>query len=202
LKCLASRRGHFAHFETNVMSRISGLDPKAATRVGVLAMAVGLVPSGSLFPQGPESDAVTAAAAAVIIAHEHLLQNTRGLAEGVARLDARELPRPTGAKESPPERHDASFLVSLEEVLGLDASERADVLRCPEGPGSCALDGASMLIAVGIPRIEGARAIVPVEITYRSELGRWPILRNGWEVILEREDDKWRFVRFGTRWAT
>jgi len=185
-----------------LMLMMLGSDRKVTTRVVVMAIAFTLVPTGSLSSQGLASDAVEAAAAAVTIAQEPLRQNSVGLVEGLVRLDTRELGRPDGVKQPPTERHDAAFLADLADALGVNASERTSVLRCPEGPGSCVLDGATMLITVGAPRFDGDRALVPVEITYQIELGRRSILRNGWEVILEREDDRWRFLRFGTRWAT
>jgi hypothetical protein len=176
--------------------------PRAWVGLLLVPIAPGVFPAPSLPAQEPAPDDIAVAAVAIITARDSLEHNTVGLAEGAARLQSGKLgPRPW-APEWAAGPHPAALLEALEDLLELEASERSEVLRCPDGPGSCDLHGATVLIAWSEPRIDGGQARIAVEITYRSEVGSRPVLVNGWEMLLERGAEGWGFVRFETGWVS
>ena len=147
-----------------------------------LVVAVGQVQGSST---ARKVDTVGAERAAAQYAAQHLYY-----AISRTRLAFDSLPR-DGHRRS----HEQSMV--LAQILAAEATDRASVITCTDGPSSCRMGAFTGLIGLHLRSIDDSTAEFAVSMQYPSGLERVPIATYEPTLRFARRHGKWKFDRSG-----
>jgi hypothetical protein len=87
--------------------------------------------------------------------------------------------------------------MALARTLKAEATDRASVIACPDGPSSCRMGAFTGLIGIHLQSLDDSTATVAVSVQRPSGLERVPITTYEPTLQFAKRQRRWEFVRSG-----